>query len=242
VALSESTRARRFALPDHGSDARADEAIEAFIEGPADRRQRPKARLRPRRTYPNTGSAGAPTSSAEPATALAPAEPVAEPSAVVPAPEPDARRLTNGARPVTDIRTIPGRLEFGAALERESLRAARYGRPASVAIVELVPERHNQAIDIWVRSIAGPVARALRQSARATDLVARVSNARFHVLLPETHGAGAGRFAERVETACQTSIEAAGAPLAIRVTLAIATPDHSLQEALTHALQAIEAA
>ena len=276
MAISESTRARRFALPDHGSDVRADEAIEAFIEGPPVRRQRPKARRRPRKAYPNTGSAGAPTAppeasapttvsatepaaspAAEPATDHTPepvtdstadpatgpaAEPAAEPSAVVPAPEPDARRLTNGARPLTDIRTIPGRLEFGAALERESLRAARYGRPASVAIVELVPERHNQAVDIWVRSIAGPVARTLRQSARATDLVARVSNARFHVLLPETHGAGAGRFAERVESACQTSIEAAGAPLAIRVTLAIATPDHSLQEALTHALQAIEAA
>jgi len=108
--------------------------------------------------------------------------------------------------------------------------------------VELIPERQNQAIDIWLRSLAGPVSRTLRQSTRMTDLVARVANTRFQVLLPETPEAGAGRFAERVSTACQSSIDTAGAPVAVRVTVAVATPDHSLQEALEHALQSIEAA
>jgi Diguanylate cyclase, GGDEF domain len=223
-ATSESNRARRFALPDHGSDERGDQAIEAFLDGPPVRRQRP-TRRRPRKSYPNNGNAKAPA------------------NAVIPAPEPDPRRAVAGAiRPVPDIRTIPGRLEFGAALERESQRAARYGRPASVAIVELVPERVSQQVDIWLRSLAGPVSRTLRQSARATDLVARVANARFQVLLPETPEAGAGRFAERVSTACQGSIDDAGAPVAVRVTVAVATPDHSLEEALAHALQSIEAA
>jgi hypothetical protein len=69
-----------------------------------------------------------------------------------------------------------------------------------------------------------------------------MASARFQVLLPETPEAGAGRFAERVSTACQTSIDAAGAPVAVRVTVAVATPDHSLQEALEGALQSIEAA
>src|SRR5206468_3509657 len=68
-------------------------------------------------------------------------------SAVVPPTE--TKPATVLARSVTDIRTIPGRLEFSLALERESARAARYGRPASVAIVELVPERPNHAVDIW---------------------------------------------------------------------------------------------
>ena len=228
MATPRSTRTRRFALPpDHGPGDRANDAIEAFLEGPAVRRHRPPVKRRPRRGYPNTGSA-------RPA--------AASPAAVVPASEPDARRLAPGARPPVDIRTLPGRLEFGAALERESLRAARYGRPACVAIVELVPERHTQQLDIWLRSLAGPVSRTLRQSARATDLVARMANARFQVLLPETPEAGAGRFAERVSSACQTSIDDRGAPLAVRVTVAVATPDHSLEEALAHALQSIEAA
>jgi PleD family two-component response regulator len=146
------------------------------------------------------------------------------------------------ARPATDIRTIPGRLEFSLALERESARAARYDRPAAVAIVELVPERPNHANDIWLRSLAGPVARTLRSGSRTTDLVARVANARFHVLLPETPETGAGSFAERVTSACQSSIDEAGAPVSVRVTIAVATPDHSLQEALFNALQSIEAA
>ena len=222
-----STRARRFALPpDHGPDDRAKDAIEAFLEGPAVRRHRPPVKRRPRKGYPNTGSAQRP----------APSE-----KAVVPAPEADARRGVAAFRPV-DIRTLPGRLEFGAALERESLRAARYGRPACVAIVELVPERQHQSVDVWLRSLAGPVSRTLRQSTRATDLVARMANARFQVLLPETAEAGAGRFAERVSSACQSSIDDAGAPIAVRVTVAVASPDHSLEEALAHALQSIEAA
>jgi PleD family two-component response regulator len=154
----------------------------------------------------------------------------------------ERRIATAQVRPVPDIRTIPGRLEFAAALERESLRSARYGRPASVAIVELIPERQNQSIDIWLRSLAGPVSRTLRQSTRATDLVARVANTRFQVLLPETHEQGAGRFAERLSSACQTSIDTTGAPVAVRVTVAVATPDHSLEEALEHALATIEAA
>ena len=226
MATTNSARSRRFALPDHGTDERVDQAIEQFLEGPPVRQHRP-ARRKPRKRYPSNGTAGAQQTAAA--------------AAVVPAPEPDARRLAV-PRPAIDIRTLPGRLEFGAALERESIRSARYGRPACVAIVELVPERESQQIDIWLRSLAGPVSRTLRQSARATDLVARTANARFQVLLPETPEAGAGHFAERISTACQGSIDAAGAPVAIRVTVAVSSPDHSLHEALAHALQSIEAA
>jgi GGDEF domain-containing protein len=221
-----SARSRRFALPqEHGSDDRAVEAIEAFIEGPSVRRHRPPVKRRARKGYPNTGSA----------------QPPKQVAAVVVATEPDPRRGVAVHRPV-DIRTLPGRLEFAAALERESLRAARYGRPACVAIVELVAERQNHQVDIWLRSLAGPVSRTLRQEARSTDLVARMASARFQVLLPETAETGAGRFAERISSACQTSIDATGAPIAVRVTVAVATPDHSLEEALVHALQSIEAA
>ena len=308
VATPKKTRPRRFALPDHGTDERTVEAIEAFLEGPEVRRQRPGGRRRPtRKGYPNTGSAtaatggpGAPSRNgtgsgvnedgtgdqatspgptfpavttittatsagtrrasaaattaaaarASSATTTAPAASAAEATAaeataaattaVVPAP--DRRPHLPGVRPVTDIRTIPGRLEFAAALERESIRAARYARPASVAVVELVAERPTQGIDLWVRTLAGPVARTLRGDTRATDLVARVGNARFQVILPETPEAGAGRFAERLSNACQTSIDATGAPVAVRVTVATSTVDHSLQEALAHALHAIEAA
>ncbi len=230
MATSESTRARRFALPDHGTDERVDEAIEAFLEGPEVRRHRPPARRRARKGHPKTGAA--PTAPTDGAAAAS--------TAVVPAGE--AWPVPSTPRPITDIRTIPGRLEFNAALERESARAARYQRPASVAIVELRPERPRQAIDIWLRSLAGQVAGTLRRDSRSTDLVARVASTRFQVLLPETPEAGAGRFGERISAACQSAIDASDAPVTVRVTIAAATPDHSLHEALTHALESIAAA
>jgi GGDEF domain-containing protein len=213
MATSESTRARRFALPDL-KDERGGESIEAFLEGPKVRRHRPKVRA-------VALTSDGPTNVARPL-----------------ADEHSSVR----ARPSMDLRTIPGRLEWNAALERESARAARYGRPAAVAIVELRPDRANLAIDPWLRIVAGPVARALRAGSRATDLVARVASTRFQILMPETPESGAGRFADRVSSVCRASIEASGAPVTVRVSVAAATADHTLHEALAHALRSLEAA
>jgi hypothetical protein len=150
------------------------------------------------------------------------------------------------ARPVvaraTDLGTLPGRLEWNASLARESARAARYGRPAAVAIVELRHDREGKSLEPWLPSLAGPIARALRQDSRATDLVARVANARFQVLLPETSEAGAEHLAERVAEACRTLIERTGAPAVVRVSVAGTGLDGSLDDALADALRMIEAA
>jgi GGDEF domain-containing protein len=197
MATSESTRARRFALPDL-DDERTGESIEAFLEGPEVRRGRPSPR--------------------------------------------PAMRAAPTPRPSGDLRTLPGRLEWNAALERESLRAARYGRPAAVAIVELKPDRAGQSVDPWLKSIAGPIARTLRGDSRATDLVARVASARFQMLLPETSEAGAERLAERVAAGCRTLIESTGAPVSVRVSVAGTGLDTSLHAALDEALRSIEAA
>ena len=216
MAASESTRARRFALPDMAADVRTDEAIEAFLEGPEVRQHRPTTRRRRRK----------PAAPPQSATAVQVTE---TPFVVMP-------------RVSTDIRSLPGRLEWNAALERESLRVARYGRPAAVAIVELIGERPTAEIESCMRVIAGPIATTLRAGSRATDLVARIAMSRFQVLLPETPEAGAARFAERLSAACNESIDHSGAPVTLRVSVATATPDHSLHEALADALRSIEAA
>ncbi|HYK95674.1 MAG TPA: diguanylate cyclase [Candidatus Dormibacteraeota bacterium] len=196
MATSESTRARRFALPDL-EDERTGESIEAFLEGPDVRRRRPAPR-----------------------------------AAIQAAPPPRA----------TDLRTLPGRLEFNAALERESLRAARYERPAAVAIVELKPDREGHLLDPWLKSLAGPISRTLRGDSRATDLVARVASMRFQMLLPETSEAGAERLAQRLAAGCRTLIESTGAPVSVRVSVAGTGADTSLHAALAEALRSIEAA
>jgi hypothetical protein len=127
-------------------------------------------------------------------------------------------------------------------MARESGRAMRYGRPASVAIVEL---RHRDAkVDVtpFMRSLAGPISRVLREDTRGTDLVARVATARFQVLMPETNEAGAQRLGERLAAGCRTYIERTGSPIAVRVSVAGTGVEDSLQDALNHALRAIEAA
>ena len=213
MATSESTRARRFALPDL-ADERTGESIEAFLEGPGVRRGRPASRVTPDGTADRAAGPGVPT----------------------------AHRAPTPTRPSAELRNLPGRLDWNAALERESTRAARYGRPASVAIVELQAERPHQPVDPFLPALAGPIARAIRQDSRATDLVARVASARFQILLPETSEAGAERLAERVTANCRRHIETTGAPVTVRVSVAGTGLDDSLHEALAHALRAIEAA
>lgn len=215
MATSESTRARRFALPDL-EDERTGESIQAFLDGPDVRRSRPAAR-------------------ATDETPTAIGETTAPPPA-------SASRVPGPARPSPELRTLPGRLEWNAAVARESVRAARYGRPASVAIVELKPDRPGAEVEPWLRSLAGPIARTLRQDSRATDLVARVASTRFQMLLPETDEAGAARLAERVAATCRTFIQGAGAPVAVRVSVAGTGLDDTLHEALAQALRSIEAA
>jgi GGDEF domain-containing protein len=214
LATSESTRTRRFALPDL-EDERTSDSIEAFLEGPDVRRGRPAQR------------AGDETPEATRATALTTSP---------------AHRPAGPARPSNELRTLPGRLEWNAALERESTRAARYGRPASVAIVELKPDKPGQSVDAWLGSLAGPIARSLRQDSRATDLVARVATTRFQMLLPETSEAGAESLAARVAATCRQQILRTGAPVSVRVSVAGTGIDDTLDAALAHALRSIEAA
>jgi hypothetical protein len=213
LATSESTRARRFALPEL-DDERTGESIEAFLEGPDVRRRRPAAL-----------ATSDPGPDAQPAQMTSP-----------------AHRPSAPTRPSPDLRNLPGRLEWNAALERESVRATRYRRPASVAIVELKAEREGVRIDPFMTALAGPIARSIRLDTRATDLVARVAAARFQLLLPETSESGAERLAERVAATCRSTIERTGAPVTVRVSVAATGLEDTLHEALAHALRSIEAA
>ncbi len=213
MATSESTRPRRFALPDL-ADQRTGESIEAFLEGPGVRRGRPAARVAPDAPAPPDGGPDGPA----------------------------ARRAPSSPRPSPELRTLPGRLEWNAALERESERAARYNRPAAVAILELKHERAGQPVDPWLGGLAGPISRTLRQDSRATDLVARVASSRFQLLLPETSEAGAERLAERLAAGCRTAIERTGAPITVRFSVAGTGLEESLHAALANALRSIEAA
>lgn len=233
-ATSESNRARRFALPSL-HDERAESSIQAFLDGPDVRRGRPALRAS------DGGASSSPIipTSAEDTNAEGA-------TSALPAPGSGGTTRSSGTtgppRRSTDLRTLPGRLEWNAAMAREGARAARYHHPASIAIVEL---RHRDPkIDVapFMRALAGPISRALREDTRATDLVARVATARFQLLLPETPEPGAERVAERLSTRCRAYLERTGAPIVVRVSVAGTGLQDSLQDALANAIRAVEAA
>jgi len=72
--------------------------------------------------------------------------------------------------------------EWRTALRREGIRVNRYGRPATVLVVDVA----SGAAAVPAIELVEPVLDAIRHEARETDRAVRVSPTRFHLLLPET--------------------------------------------------------
>ena len=270
MASTTSNRSRRFALPDL-KDERADGVIEAYLDGPKVRKARPKtaSAVKPGEelaVQEHTADvvADSPDAVAQsPDTAAPPAPDAAEvptpvatelptPGATVvaaeevPAPAVVSQTGTMTLRPRTGdavaLRTMPGRLAWNDALDRESTRSTRYGRPSAVAIFDLRPLRPSATMDSWVRVHATPIGQALLRLSRATDVVARVATTRFQVLMPETTSDGADEFVERVVGECEQQLQSIGAPIKVQASVAASSAEVPLHDALATALRSIEAA
>lgn len=120
------------------------------------------------------------------------------------------------------------RADWDIAMRHEEARVARYGRPAAVLAVRLrVPA--SSVVDNYAQRVGG----AIRQQARETDRVTRVSQDRFQVLLPETVEAEATVLADRVRTACVALLPGLpAAELEILVAAASTSTGGTLHEAL----------
>ncbi len=139
----------------------------------------------------------------------------------------------SGFDPVTGLLNARG---FTADLAREEARARRFG--ASVVALLLVVEglsplrqaRGEAAADAVVRAVAT----AIQDSGRASDVVARCTDATFAVLLLGASPAGARIFCERVATAVPAVALPDGSTVPVRLSSGIATRDEagSLEEAL----------
>lgn len=160
-------------------------------------------------------------------------------------PPPKRRRRTGATtRPArlrpTRARPVPldTRLDWEAALRYEDARMARYGRPASVAVIRL-----RWTPPTGTDRLAARVGAIVRDHLRETDRVTRAAADRFHLLLPETEGPEADALLERIRVACvDGAIDRLGAEL--RVVGAAASPGHgqTLHEALQAALGSVDAA
>ena len=125
-------------------------------------------------------------------------------------------------------------LSWAMAIAIEEARSGRYGRPVSVVIAELDGlERLSELFgaDVADRLIP-PVGDALRRSARAADRVARLSHARFGVLLVETDEVRAINYVERVRAACDGWLEASAISLRLSIGWASPATDGDLRSAV----------
>ena len=102
-------------------------------------------------------------------------------------------------------------------ISKEEARRRRYGRGATVALIELTGFEGDR---VWYgRELAtqffSRIGRALAREVRTSDHIARIAPARFGIILLETDEIGAINFIDRVRAACRKEFWA-GCGLGVR--------------------------
>lgn len=126
------------------------------------------------------------------------------------------------------------------ALERESRRSQRYGRPAAVLVIVGLPATETDEARAWVGRVADPIAHSVRRGVRASDLATRTGAATFQVLLPETTDREAKHAAERMMADCRVWLQAIDAPVILRWAAVGSMPGVPLESALARAHEEIQ--
>ena len=143
---------------------------------------------------------------------------------------PEAPGVSSRTDPLTGM-LLPR--EWNRILADEGARVSRYGRPATVVLVELDGLDRMTSIlgaDAADR-ILPAVADSISRHARGADHVARLGTGRFAILLPETNEVEAVNFVERIRQVCELWLESGA--IAMRLAIGWASPaaDTSLGDA-----------
>ncbi len=124
----------------------------------------------------------------------------------------------------TDLLTqVANRGGVLSTLSMEVGRAVRYGRPLSVAFVDLdhfkvVNDSHGHQVgDVVLRCVAD----LFRTNLRQTDVVGRYGGDEFMIVLPETGPAAATEVAEKLRLLVQTASFDASPGLSIELTVSV---------------------
>jgi len=127
--------------------------------------------------------------------------------------------------------TLDTRTDWTTAIRHEDARHARYGRPASVLLIELGGSVGGPALDRFALAVAD----LIRSHARETDRAVRLAQGSFRVLMPETGGRAARAAADRVERAFRET--PAGRTAGQVLTIEVASPSRarSLRDSLAEA-------
>jgi len=121
--------------------------------------------------------------------------------------------------------------DWTAALQREGARHARYGRPASVLLIELTGHPVGAADDGMARGVA----EAIRAEARETDRAVRLGGRSFRLLLPETGDRQARTVADRIGRAFAAHQDAASPGADLTIDVATAARHAALEDVLAEA-------
>jgi diguanylate cyclase (GGDEF)-like protein len=122
---------------------------------------------------------------------------------------------------------------FSRVLTLEDARLQRYHRPATIVVFDL------DGLD-RLTTLLGPaaaervlpaVADTIRRLARDADVVARLGEARFGALLPETDEIAAINYVERVRRACELWLDAGAIALQFAIGWAGTSGDPTLHQA-----------
>lgn len=130
---------------------------------------------------------------------------------------------------------LPG--DWNRMLSWEDARIQRYGRPATIVMIEL--DGLDRLVSVLGQEagdrILPAVADSLSRYARGADHVARLGPGRFGVLLPETGEVEAVNYVERVRQVCDLWLESGA--IALRMAIGWASPavDSSLGDAFNEA-------
>ena len=133
------------------------------------------------------------------------------------------------------------RRTFDERWQGEVARARRYGRPISIAAIDI--DYFKQFNDAYGHaagdSALQSVGRVIRSRVRAGDFTARIGGEEFVVALPETNSANAVAMAEQLRQAiAENSIRITGHRTAVNVTISIGVaswPEHG--EEITRLLE-----
>jgi len=127
--------------------------------------------------------------------------------------------------------SLDTRQDWIAAVGHESARHARYGRPATVILLELTGPRGDLAVDRSARALAD----VIRAQGRETDRAVRFDALRFRLLLPETGGRAARTLVDRLQRGFLAAV--GGRPDGVELCIEVATAQRmgSLEDALAEA-------
>lgn len=157
-------------------------------------------------------------------------------------PHADAAWPDRTTRLFDDETGLLGAEAWDVVLAVESARCTRYGRTATVVIVEVASL--DTLAEVWGADVgtiaAARVGSALRSRSRSSDYAARLGRGRFAVLLPETDEIAAVNFVERARTICDDVLRADESGARARFGWADATRDRSLIAAAATAVARLE--